>query len=234
MKSYISHRASIILKKKDLFDQFISSYLQNRPEFTSESFNEMVVHDELAIAFIKSGKTETIPVLSLIDYELYMHWIAPSCLEEVMAAVALLRTAPVAFGLLDSYRDHKTDFKQVTYVLPSLAPLLTETYGKILYIDQFYSVMKELVGFTRAESDDFLVQEAPLDKRTKYGKLFFKLTTARGLNDSEVRSFLKITNAATLFDREAAEAVALILLQGAYFITHEPEDFMNFTQTLEA
>jgi len=227
MRQHISHGASNILRHKGMMDQYVSLYLQENPEITYESFNEMVVNDKLTIELIKTGRTESIPALSLIGYEPFMHKLSPSCLNEVMASVVMFRSCPIGYGLLDSYIDSKKGYKDVKYLLPALVPILNKTYGEILYFDQFYQVMNELVGFTTVESNDFLEQDAPLDKRTNYGKAFFKLTQARGLSDMEVKSFLKTVDEATLFDKKSAEEVAMIIFQGAYFMAHVPSDFIK-------
>ncbi len=84
--------------------------------------------------------------------------INANCLEDIMVALALYRPGPLTGGLkrtfVERYRAHQNgNLDDVEHLHPSLAPLLNETYGVILYQEQVLRIAHELAGFTLAEAD---------------------------------------------------------------------------------
>lgn len=79
-------------------------------------------------------------------------------LEDIMVALALYRPGPLTGGLkqifVERYRSHQRGIEQpFEHLHPSLAPLLGDTYGVILYQEQVLRVAHELAGLTLAEAD---------------------------------------------------------------------------------
>ncbi len=73
--------------------------------------------------------------------------------DDIMAALALYRPGPLSGGLKDAFvRRFKGDEK-VKHIHPTLAPLLDETFGVILYQEQVLRIGHEIAGFDLAEAD---------------------------------------------------------------------------------
>jgi DNA polymerase-3 subunit alpha len=73
--------------------------------------------------------------------------------DDIMAALALYRPGPLSGGLKDAFvRRFKGD-EPVEHIHPALAPLLSETFGVILYQEQVLRIAHELAGFSLAEAD---------------------------------------------------------------------------------
>lgn len=73
--------------------------------------------------------------------------------DDIMAALALYRPGPLTGGLKDAFvRRFKGD-EPVQHIHPSLAPLLGETFGVILYQEQVLRIAHELAGFSLVEAD---------------------------------------------------------------------------------
>jgi DNA-directed DNA polymerase III PolC len=73
--------------------------------------------------------------------------------DDIMAALALYRPGPLSGGLKDAFVRRFKGEEQVKHLHPSLAPLLDETFGVILYQEQVLRIANELAGFSLAEAD---------------------------------------------------------------------------------
>ncbi|RJP53939.1 MAG: DNA polymerase III subunit alpha [Anaerolineaceae bacterium] len=73
--------------------------------------------------------------------------------DDIMAALALYRPGPLSGGLKDAFVRRFRGEEKVKHLHPSLAPLLDETFGVILYQEQVLRIAHELAGFSLAEAD---------------------------------------------------------------------------------
>jgi len=73
--------------------------------------------------------------------------------DDLMAALALYRPGPLAGGLKDAFVRRFKGLEEVSHLHSSLAPILEETYGVILYQEQVLRIAHDLAGFSVAEAD---------------------------------------------------------------------------------
>jgi DNA-directed DNA polymerase III PolC len=73
--------------------------------------------------------------------------------DDIMAALALYRPGPLSGGLKDAFVRRFKGEEKVKHLHASLAPLLDETFGVILYQEQVLRIANELAGFSLAEAD---------------------------------------------------------------------------------
>ena len=78
--------------------------------------------------------------------------LRPDRFEDIVALVALYRPGPLKAGMGDEYvsRKHGKEFK---YQHAALAPILSETYGVILYQEQVMQIAQVLCGYTLGSAD---------------------------------------------------------------------------------
>ena len=69
--------------------------------------------------------------------------------------VAIIRPGPIQGNAVHPYLRRKQGIEPVTYLHPSLEPILRETLGVILYQEQVMRIAIDVAGFTPAESDGF-------------------------------------------------------------------------------
>ena len=73
--------------------------------------------------------------------------------DDIMAALALYRPGPLSGGLKDAFVRRFKGEEKVHHLHSSLAPLLNETFGVILYQEQVLRIAHELADFSLAEAD---------------------------------------------------------------------------------
>ncbi len=79
----------------------------------------------------------------------------PASLDDLVVEVAIIRPGPIQGNAVHPYLRRKQGLEPVTYLHPSLEPILAETMGVILYQEQVMKVAIEVAGFTPAASDGF-------------------------------------------------------------------------------
>ena len=87
--------------------------------------------------------------------------IKPSCLEDVMAVLALNRPGPSRF--IDEYVKNKNDRKNIKYLNESMKKILSQTYGVIVYQEQVMEIFKEIAGYSIKNID--LIRKAISKKK---------------------------------------------------------------------
>ncbi|MFQ5514825.1 MAG: DNA polymerase III subunit alpha [Myxococcota bacterium] len=73
--------------------------------------------------------------------------------RDLIPLVALYRPGPLQSGMVDDYVERRHGRTRVSYPLPELEEILSETYGVILYQDQVLQIANRLASFTLGEGD---------------------------------------------------------------------------------
>ena len=79
----------------------------------------------------------------------------PSSLDDLVVEVAIIRPGPIQGNAVHPYLRRKQGLEPVTYLHPSLEPVLRDSMGVILYQEQVMRIAIEVAGFSPAESDGF-------------------------------------------------------------------------------
>ena len=79
----------------------------------------------------------------------------PASLDDLVVEVAIIRPGPIQGNAVHPYLRRKQGLEPVTYLHPSLEPVLRDSMGVILYQEQVMRIAIEVAGFSPAESDGF-------------------------------------------------------------------------------
>ena len=83
-----------------------------------------------------------------------MRSLAPTCFEDVAALIALYRPGPMAANMHFEYADRKNGRKKVVYLHPDAEPILSDTFGLMIYQEKLMRVAQQFAGYSLAESDN--------------------------------------------------------------------------------
>ena len=92
----------------------------------------------------------------------FMKRLQPSCLDDIIAGVALYRPGPMDF--IPDYIAGKKNPATVHYDCKEMESILQNTYGVIVYQEQVMQIVRDLAGFTMGGSD--LLRRAMSKKKT--------------------------------------------------------------------
>ncbi len=152
--------------------------------------------------------------------------------EDIMVALALYRPGPLTGGLNDAFVRRHNRQEAVQHLHPSLARLLDDTYGVILYQEQVLRIAHELAGFSLAESD--LLRRAMShfnpgkQMETLKSKFLAGAEERHGIDAATGERIweLMAAFAGYGFPKAHAASYALVGWQSAWCKTHFPAEFM--------
>jgi error-prone DNA polymerase len=118
--------------------------LDRLPEDIGEVFRMICAADTVGVFQIESrAQMQTLPKSR------------PQTLDDLVVEVAIIRPGPIQGDAVHPYLRRRQGLEPVTYLHPSLEPILAETLGVILYQEQVMKVAIDVAGFSPADSDGF-------------------------------------------------------------------------------
>ncbi len=118
--------------------------LDRLPEDIDEVFRMIVAADTVGVFQIESrAQMQTLPKSR------------PQTLDDLVVEVAIIRPGPIQGDAVHPYLRRRQGIEAVTYLHPSLEPILAETLGVILYQEQVMKIAIDVAGFSAADSDGF-------------------------------------------------------------------------------
>ncbi len=125
------------------------------------NFSDMDYDDPKVYEEISSGNTKGIFQLESAGMTQFLKNLKPNCFEDVVAGIALYRPGPMAS--IPTYIENKKNPAGIRYVHKSLEPILSVTYGCLIYQEQVMQIVRDLGGYSYGRSD--LVRRAMSKKR---------------------------------------------------------------------
>ncbi len=114
-------------------------------------FTQMDYDDPAVFELISSGNTEAVFQLESGGMKGFMKELQPTCLEDIIAGISLYRPGPMDF--IPKFIKGKKDPEHVEYEDPCLEPILSTTYGCIVYQEQVMKIFQVMGGFSLGGAD---------------------------------------------------------------------------------
>lgn len=114
-------------------------------------YRKLALEDEKTYALLAEGDTSGVFQLESDGMRKALRQIQPTAFGDIVAVNALYRPGPMEFIPLYARRKHKQE--AVAYVHPILEPILSETYGVIVYQEQIMKIAAQMAGFSLGEAD---------------------------------------------------------------------------------
>ena len=192
--------------------------------------------DKAVLNYIGTGKTEGVFQLESAGMKNFMKELKPENLEDIIAGVSLYRPGPMDF--IPQYVKGKNSGEKVTYLCPQLEPILSPTYGCIVYQEQVMQIVRDLGGYSLGRSD--LVRRAMSKKKQsvmeKERANFINGNpeegvpgcVANGISESVAGQIYEnmMDFAKYAFNKSHAACYAVVAYQTAYLKYYYPVQFM--------
>lgn len=197
--------------------------------------------DKAVLASISTGRNDGVFQLESSGMKSFMKELKPESLEDIIAGISLYRPGPMDF--IPKYLKGKNNPESITYHCPQLEPILSPTYGCIVYQEQVMQIVRDLGGYTLGRSD--LVRRAMSKKKgdvmERERKNFIygnpeenvKGCINNGIPE-EIASIIydeMIDFAKYAFNKSHAAAYAVVSYQTAYLKYYYPVEFMAALMT---
>jgi DNA polymerase-3 subunit alpha len=162
----------------------------------------------------------------------------PTRMEDLTALNALYRPGPIQGGMIDEFIACKHGKKKVSYDLPELEEILSETWGVIVFQEQVMKIANRIAGFTLGEAD--ILRSAMGKKKVEVMAAqrdkFLTGCAARKVSSKKSEKLFDLMEEFALYGFPKAHscAYALLAYQTAYLKVHFPVEFMAAMLSSEA
>jgi DNA polymerase-3 subunit alpha len=181
---------------------------------------------------LKSCRTTAVFQLESRGMKDLIRRLQPDRFGDIVALVALFRPGPLQSGMVDDFiaRKHDTSGSAIDYLHPDLKPVLSATYGVILYQEQVMQIAQILAGYTLGGAD--LLRRAMGKKKpeemAKQRSVFVDGAVGRGVREAQATYIFDLMEkfAGYGFNKSHSAAYALLSYQTAWLKAHYPAAFM--------
>ncbi len=194
--------------------------------------------DQSTYALLARGDLEGIFQLESSGMRQIVRDLKPSSLEDISSILALYRPGPLDAGLIPKFINRKHGREPIDFADARLKPILSETYGIMVYQEQIMRIAQDLAGYSLGEAD--LLRRAMGKKKKsemeKHQDLFVKGATERGV-DSRIAEGLfeqMVLFAEYCFNKSHSTAYGAVTYQTAYLKAHYPVAYMAALLTVNA
>ena len=192
--------------------------------------------DPKTFQLFQNAETTGVFQLESAGMKRYLKDLRASSFEDIIAMVALYRPGPMQF--IDSFIRRKHGEEKITYLHPGLENSLKNTYGIMIYQEQFMQVSKEWCGFTGGQADTLrkAVGKKKIDLMNKVKPQFIEGAIKVGGATQEIaeefwRELLDFAN--YCFNKSHAACYALVSYWTAYLKAHYPDAYMAALMTAD-
>ncbi len=193
--------------------------------------------DEKTFQLFQRGDTTGVFQLESAGMKRYLKELKPSGFDDIIAMVALYRPGPMQF--IESFIRRKHGEEKIVYLHPGLENSLKNTYGILVYQEQFMQISKEWCGFTGGQADTLrkAVGKKKIDLMRKVKVDFVEGAIQHGGATKEVaeKFWDQLEEFANYcFNKSHAACYGLIAYWTAYLKAHYPDAFMAALMTSDA
>ncbi len=183
--------------------------------------------DKETFKLLCDGKTNGIFQLESGGMKQVLSRLMPSCIEDVIACVALYRPGPM--DSIDTFIARKHGREKITYKTEKLKDILDVTYGCIVYQEQVMQICRSLAGYSYARADN--VRRAMSKKKESVMKAeradFIDGAVAGGVSREIAEEIFEemLGFAQYAFNKSHATAYGILSYRTAYLKAHYPTEY---------
>ena len=221
------------LRNLTVLDDAVKMVHRHTPDFDLE---KIPMDDPEVFRMLMEGRTSGVFQMESTGMTGVCLGLKPQSIEDITAIIALYRPGPMES--IPRFIACKHDPKLVTYKHPSLKPILSGTYGCIVYQEQVIKIFQELAGYSLGQAD--MVRRAMSKKKAKdverEREAFLHGDAARNIKGCVANGIPEKTAQAIYdeiydfanyaFNKAHAVSYAVVAYQTAYFKCHYTREYM--------
>ena len=206
---------------------------RRQPDFDVASVPE---DDADTFAMLSAGKTEGVFQLESTGITAVCTGLKPKSIEDITAVIALYRPGPM--DSIPRFLACSAQPEKISYKHPMLEPILSVTYGCIVYQEQVIEIFRRLAGFSLGQAD--MIRRAMSKKKHEVidaeRRAFIHGDEARGIpgcvkngvDEATANSIYDeiLDFASYAFNKAHAVAYAVVAYRTAYMKCHWPCEYM--------
>ena len=156
--------------------------------------------------------------------------LKPSGLEDISSVLALYRPGPLDAGLIPKFINRKHGREKIDFAHEVLQPILTETYGIMVYQEQIMKIAQDMAGYSLGQAD--LLRRAMGKKKVaameKHKGQFIQGSMEKGVPKKVVEELWEqmVKFAEYCFNKSHSTAYGFVTFQTAYLKANYPVEYM--------
>ena len=194
------------------------------------NLDKLPLDDKKVYEMLSQGNTAGVFQLESTGMRNLLKELRPETFQDVAAIIGLYRPGPLGSGAAEDFIKSKNGLKPIKYLHPKLEPILSETYGIILYQEQAMKIAQELAGFSLAQADILrkAMGKKQQDVMAAQRESFVNGCVKNGIDKvTAEKIFDEISYFAGYgFNKAHTAAYAVIAYQTAYLKAHFPVEYM--------
>ena len=216
------------LRTLTTLDRAVSYINQSRSEADAFSLIDLPLDDAATYALMRKGNAIGIFQFESRGMKDLLQKARPDRFEDIIALVALYRPGPM--DLIPDFVDRKHGIQKIEYLDPRLEPILSPTYGIMIYQEQVMQIAQVIGGYSLGSAD--LLRRAmgkkKVEEMAQQRDIFVTGAIKNGLDKDKATELFGLMEkfAGYGFNKSHAAAYALIAYQTAYLKAHFPAEFM--------
>lgn len=194
------------------------------------NINEVPLDDEKTFHLLQAAETTGCFQLESQGMKRYLKSLKPTSIEDIIVMISLYRPGPLDAGMVEEYIERKHGRRKISYLHPSMEPILNNTYGIIVYQEQLMQIAKTLAKFTLPQGYTLIkavgkkIKSLLDEQREKIIEGMINNNIAR-LTAEKIWDFIE-PFARYGFNKSHAACYAMIAYQTAYLKANYPTEFM--------
>ncbi len=185
--------------------------------------------DEATYKLISSGDTAGVFQLESPGMTRICMKLQPTRIEDLIALIALYRPGPMA--MIPEFIERKHGRVSISYEVPELEEILSETYGIMIYQEQAMQIAVKIAGFSLSDADDLRRAMAKKKKEifTPLKEKFIEGARANKIPVTKAKRIIEqIENFAEYaFNKSHSAVYAINAFRTAYLKAHYYLEFMS-------
>tara|TARA_Y100001968_G_scaffold101297_1_gene91200 strand:- start:2903 stop:6418 length:3516 start_codon:yes stop_codon:yes gene_type:complete len=194
--------------------------------------------DDKTFELLSRGDLEGIFQLESSGMKQIVKDLKPSSLEDISSILALYRPGPLDAGLIPKFINRKHGKEHIDFPHQLLKPILSETYGIMVYQEQIMKIAQDLAGYSLGQAD--LLRRAMGKKkvsemqrhRTQFVDGAIKNGVAELVADKLFDQMVLF--AEYCFNKSHSTAYGAVTYQTAYLKAHYPVAYMAALLTVNS
>lgn len=221
------------LRNLTVLDDAVKMVQQKQPDFRLENIPE---DDRPTFEMLGQGKTSGVFQMESSGMTGVCVGLKPQNIEDISSIIALYRPGPM--DSIPKFISCAQNPNLISYVHPSLKPILSITYGCILYQEQVIEIFRQLAGYSLGQAD--MVRRAISKKKAAqierekdafiHGDASRNIAgcVANGIPEAAAEAIYQdiYDFANYAFNKAHSVAYAVIAYQTAYFKCHFVKEYM--------
>ena len=196
--------------------------------------NKIPLDDEKTLQLFQKGDTTGVFQFESAGMKRYLKELKPTEFDDLIAMNALYRPGPMQF--IEDFIDRKHGRKKIVYEHPGLKAALENTYGVLVYQEQFMQISKDMCGFTGGQADTLrkAIGKKQRDTMAKMQTAFIEgmIEHSKVPREFAEKFWARLEAFADYcFNKVHSACYATIAYQTAYLKAHFPSAFMAALMT---